>query len=94
MGAQFTPTCLPLKPFQKSVFKNVYIKASNPGLSSFVFYASDKELNVNNRYTLVTAPSDLGLLITDDYNPVESLTAHTMEMWRSQDVKVFGYVSL
>src|SRR5208283_4387339 len=73
----------------KQVFKNVYLKSENEGLSSFVFYASDSPVAVDKQYIDVNLP-DKGIIITDDNNSADFMASELIEKWRNYNVKQFG----
>lgn len=73
----------------KQVYKNVYIKAQNEGLSSFVFYASDSPVAVDKQYLDVKL-QDTGTIITDDNNSADFMASDLIERWRNFNVNQFG----
>jgi spermidine synthase len=73
----------------KQVFKNVYLKSENEGLSSFVFYASDSPVAVDKQYIDVKLP-DKGIIITDDNNSADFMASDIIEKWRNVNVSQFG----
>jgi spermidine synthase len=66
------------------VFENVYVKTTNKGLANIIFIATDSELDLDK------IDVDKGIIITDDYNPVEALAVKSIESWRGINVKKFG----
>ncbi len=70
------------------VFENVYVKTTNAGLANIVFVATDNDLG------LLKPEVDEGIIITDDYNPVEAMAVKTAEKWRDINVKLFGELIL
>jgi len=73
----------------KQVFPNVYVKTIGYGLTSFVFYASDSELTLDNQFVSVNIP-DEGLVLTDNYNPIDSFAVKAIEEWRNSNIERFG----
>ncbi|MBT7706136.1 fused MFS/spermidine synthase [archaeon] len=65
------------------VFENVYVSYTDDDFGNNVFYATDSNLN------LTKINVNNGIIITDDYNPIESLAVKTIEKWRNVDVKIF-----
>lgn len=65
------------------VFENVYVKATNSGLANIIFLASNNDLD------LIKPEVDEGIIITDDYNPVEALAVKSVENWREINYNIF-----
>jgi spermidine synthase len=75
----------------KSVFKNVFVRADNYGIVNFVYYASDSGFKPDDKYIPVDIKGS-GIVLTDDFNPVESLTAGLITEWRAEEIKRMGQV--
>ena len=73
----------------KEVFPNVYVKSRGYGFTGFVFYASDSKLTLDNQFISVNIP-DNGLVLTDDYNPIDSFAVKAIEEWRNLNIERFG----
>jgi spermidine synthase len=76
----------------REVFGNVYAKSTGTGLTNIVFYASDTELNLDDEFIDIKVlstrddsgePSENALVLTDDYNPIETFSLDMVE--ESQD---------
>jgi len=63
----------------EEVFENVYTKATGTGFANIVFYASDFELEINDEFVEVEVLTEKGIVLTDDYNPIESFSLDMME---------------
>jgi len=73
----------------KEVFPNVYVKSTRYGFTNFVFYASDSELKLDKQFVSINIP-DGGIVLTDDYNPIDSFAVKAIEEWRSSNIERFG----
>jgi len=73
----------------KQVFKNVYLKAGNKGLTSFVFYASDNAVRMDDQYINVTL-GDTGKVLTDEDNPADFMASELIEKWRNYNISQLG----
>ncbi|MBA7668557.1 hypothetical protein ES703_76670 [subsurface metagenome] len=73
----------------KQVFPNVYVKTIGYGFTSFVFYASDSELTLDNQFVSVNIPNT-GVVLTDNYNPIDSFAVEAIEEWRESNIRRFG----
>jgi len=67
----------------KQVFDNVYVETTDEDFTNIILYATDKKLNLD----LVDEKE--GVIITDNYNPVESLAAKTSTDWRDMSHEIF-----
>jgi len=76
----------------KQVFPNVYVKSKGYGLTNFVFYATDSELELDNQFISVSIDETNCIILTDNYNPIESFAVKTIEEWRSLNIERFGNV--
>ena len=75
----------------KQVFPNVYVKSTGYRLTSFVFYASDSGLKPDKQFVSVNIP-DEGIVLTDNYNPIDSFAVKAIEEWRNSEFERFGNV--
>jgi spermidine synthase len=73
----------------KEVFPNVYVKSIGYGFTNFVFYASNSELELDNQFVDINIP-DEGIILTDNYNPIESFAIKAIEEWRNSNIERFG----
>ena len=79
----------------KAVFPYVYVKATGYGFQNIVFYCSDDPLTLDGRFvSLEILPDNKTPVLTDDYNPVESLTIANGEAFRKSCMQSFGKVVL
>jgi predicted membrane-bound spermidine synthase len=89
-------------PYEKALFKTlaavfpyVYVKATGYGFQNIVFYCSDYPLTLDGRFVSIEIVADKETpILTDDYNPVESLTIANGEAWRKSCMRSFGKVVL
>ncbi|HRU40297.1 MAG TPA: hypothetical protein P5511_10505, partial [Candidatus Goldiibacteriota bacterium] len=77
----------------KSVFSNVSVISDVYGISNYVYRASDSPVAVPAGFISVQ-PSDKALVVTDNYNPVESLTNDIIEDWRAEEIRRTGNLFL
>jgi spermidine synthase len=78
-----------------AVFPHVYVKATGYGFQNIVFYCSDYPLTLDNRFVSIEIfPDQETPVLTDDYNPVESLTVANGEAFRKSCMQSFGNVVL
>jgi spermidine synthase len=73
----------------KKVFKNVEIVSDAYGISNYVYSASDEPMNGETGFIKVNMPPE-GKVVTDNYNPVESLTHDIVEDWRAEEIRRIG----
>lgn len=79
----------------KAVFAHVYVKTTGYGFQNFVFYCSDEPLTLDGRFvTIEIIPDRDTPILTDDYNPVASLTVANGEAFRKSCMRSFGQVVL
>jgi len=71
------------------VFPKVYVKSTGYGLTNFVFYVSNQELELDSQFVPITL-GDGGIVITDNYNPIETFAVKAIEEWRNSDLRRFG----
>lgn len=83
------PLILSIYKTLKEVFPYVYVKSTGYGLTSFVFYASDNELELDSQFVLINVPNN-GIVITDDYNPICSFAIESAKEWRKLNLERFG----
>jgi len=76
----------------KQVFPNVYVKSKGYGLTNFVFYATDSELELDNQFISISIDETNCIILTDNYNPIESFAIKTIEEWRNLNIERFGNV--
>ena len=89
-------------PYEKALFKTleevfpyVYVKATGYGFQNIVFYCSDYPLTLDGRFVSIEIfPDKETPILTDDYNPVESLTIANGEAFRKSCMQSFGKVVL
>jgi len=89
-------------PYEKALFKTlravfpyVYVKATGYGFQNIVFYCSDHPLTLDGRFVSIEIfPDEKTPILTDDYNPVESLTIANGEAFRKSCMGSFGNVVL
>lgn len=67
----------------REVFDNVYAKSTGTGLTNIVLYASDIELELDEEFFDIEVLSEDALVLTDDYNPIETFALDMVE--ESQD---------
>jgi spermidine synthase len=74
-----------------AVFKNVSVHADVFGICNYVYCASEDAIDgkISN---MPVAIADRGPVITDDYNPVESLTLDIIEDWRAEEIRRLGSI--
>jgi spermidine synthase len=73
----------------KGVFKNVRVMSDTYGIANYIYSASDEPLDEVAGYIRVNMP-ETGITITDNYNPVESLTTFIIEEWRVEEIRRVG----
>jgi hypothetical protein len=59
------------------------------GIANYIYSASDEPLDEVAGYIRVNMP-ETGITITDNYNPVESLTTFIIEEWRVEEIRRVG----
>ncbi len=75
----------------KAVFPHVYVKATGYEFQNIVFFCSDSPLTLDKRFVSIDVfPDEDTLVLTDDYNPVETLTIPHIEAFRKSTMKWFG----
>lgn len=75
----------------KTVFPYVYVKATGYGFQNIVFYCSDHPLTLDGRFVSIEIfPDEETPILTDDYNPVASLTIANGEAFRKSCMHSFG----
>ena len=73
------------------VFSYVYLKATGYGFQSIVFYASDRPLILDKWFiSMEIFPDKETPILTDDYNPVETLTTFHVETFRKSTIEKFS----
>ena len=73
----------------QEVFPNIYVKSRGYGLTNFIFYATSNNLELDKQYVSIKMPSN-GIIITDDYNPIEMFSINAVEEWRASNIRRFG----
>lgn len=73
----------------KAAFNHVSIVSDNYGIANYAYSASDEPLAGKPEYMAVNISKE-GRLLTDDYNPVESLTNDIIEDWRTEEMRRVG----
>ena len=73
----------------KSVFKNVKMQADEIGFTNIIYFASDNDFDLGNKYINIK-PVKKGKIFTDNYNPIEFLASGIMEKWRNENVVRLG----
>jgi spermidine synthase len=89
-------------PYQKALFKtlktvfaHVHVKATGYGFQNIVFYCADHPLTLDGRFvSLEIVPEENTPVLTDDYNPVASLTIAHGEAFRKSNIQSFGRIVL
>jgi len=76
-----------------SVFKYVSIISDVYGISNYVYRASDTDIAVPPGFMAVN-PRLTKTVVTDNYNPVESLTNDIIEDWRAEEIRRTGSLFL
>ncbi len=66
-----------------TAFKNVKLKCDDIGLANVVVYASEKDFKTSPLY-IDAYSNKQGTVLTDNYNPAESLMLGTSEKWRNE----------
>jgi spermidine synthase len=73
----------------KTVFENVRIISDTYGISNYVYAASDAAIDPEPEFIQVNLTA-AGLIVTDNYNPVESMTNDIIEDWRAEEIRRIG----
>ncbi|MBN4049190.1 fused MFS/spermidine synthase [archaeon AH-315-M20] len=73
----------------KEIFPHVFVQSPGRGLTNFVFYASDAELSPDKEFYSINVPAG-GIILTDNYNPIESFIIKTSERLRIFNIERFG----
>lgn len=88
-GVPLDRLVLALNSTLKSVFANVKIVSDAYGISNYVYAASDAAVEQARDCMPVNIPAE-GIVVTDNFNPVESLTFDIIEEWRAEEIKRIG----
>jgi len=73
------------------VFPNIYVKSTGYEFQNIVFFCSDNPLTLDRQFvSLDISPGEETPVLTDEYNPVETLTTPHVEAFRESTMKWFG----
>ena len=79
---------------QNEVYTDVYVKSTDYEFQNIVFYCSDRPLTLDRQFVSIEIfPDKATPILTDNYNPVESLTIANAEAFR-KSMQSFGKVVL
>lgn len=88
-SVSFDKHILAINETLKTIFNYVKLKATNENMANIVFYAADIEFKISNYFIDVNIDNK-GIILTDDFNPLEYFSKEIVKKWWSDQIKMLG----